>query len=168
MDIRNGHAQTVEKVLRWVDEGARRCTPLLLLSLYAHSICGQYSLVMGISAAAHCGCVHPVCIFHLHSGAVAAEGGVEGTTICDAGCGTGSLAIPLALRVGGCTSWVGPSAALAWLPACNMQRRSCSLSPQTRNCDAVSGGGLVFNPFVKKVIEASHVLPLSCLRRAQP
>lgn len=28
-----------------------------------------------------------------------AEGGVEGTTICDAGCGTGSLAIPLALRV---------------------------------------------------------------------
>lgn len=49
MDIRNGHAQTVEKVLRWVDEGARRCTPLLLLSLYAHSICGQYSLVMGIS-----------------------------------------------------------------------------------------------------------------------
>jgi magnesium-protoporphyrin O-methyltransferase len=29
----------------------------------------------------------------------AAEGGVEGTTICDAGCGTGSLSIPLALRV---------------------------------------------------------------------
>lgn len=46
MDIRNGHAQTVDKVLRWVDE----------------------------------------------------EGGVEGTTICDAGCGTGSLSIPLALR----------------------------------------------------------------------
>ncbi|KAL4433642.1 hypothetical protein ABPG75_000083 [Micractinium tetrahymenae] len=46
LDIRNGHAQTVDKVLRWLDE----------------------------------------------------EGGVEGTTICDAGCGTGSLAIPLALR----------------------------------------------------------------------
>lgn len=46
MDIRQGHAQTVEKVLRWLDE----------------------------------------------------EGGVENTTICDAGCGTGSLAIPLALR----------------------------------------------------------------------
>ncbi|KAL4450639.1 hypothetical protein ABPG77_000995 [Micractinium sp. CCAP 211/92] len=46
LDIRNGHAQTVEKVLRWLDE----------------------------------------------------EGGVQGTTICDAGCGTGSLAIPLALR----------------------------------------------------------------------
>jgi len=47
MDIRNGHAQTVEKVLRWLDE----------------------------------------------------EGGLEsGTTVCDAGCGTGSLAIPVALR----------------------------------------------------------------------
>jgi magnesium-protoporphyrin O-methyltransferase len=46
LDIRQGHAQTVEKVLRWLDE----------------------------------------------------EGGVVGTTICDAGCGTGSLAIPLALR----------------------------------------------------------------------
>ena len=29
----------------------------------------------------------------------AAEGGVVGTTICDAGCGTGSLSIPLALKV---------------------------------------------------------------------
>lgn len=29
-----------------------------------------------------------------------AEGGVEGVTVCDAGCGTGSLSIPLALRVG--------------------------------------------------------------------
>ena len=46
LDIRNGHAQTVEKVLKWVDE----------------------------------------------------EGGVENVTVCDAGCGTGSLAIPLALR----------------------------------------------------------------------
>ena len=46
MDIRLGHAQTVEKVLRWVDE----------------------------------------------------EGGVEGLTVCDAGCGTGSLAVPLALK----------------------------------------------------------------------
>lgn len=46
LDIRQGHAQTVDKVLRWVDE----------------------------------------------------EGGVEGVTVCDAGCGTGSLAIPLALR----------------------------------------------------------------------
>ena len=27
------------------------------------------------------------------------EGGIEGVTVCDAGCGTGSLAIPLALRV---------------------------------------------------------------------
>lgn len=46
LDIRQGHAQTVDKVLKWLDE----------------------------------------------------EGGVVGTTICDAGCGTGSLAIPLALR----------------------------------------------------------------------
>lgn len=46
LDIRTGHAQTVDKVLRWLDE----------------------------------------------------EGGVEGTTVCDAGCGTGSLSIPLALR----------------------------------------------------------------------
>ena len=45
-DIRLGHAQTVDKVLRWLDEGS-----------------------------------------------------VRGTTVCDAGCGTGSLAIPLALRV---------------------------------------------------------------------
>ena len=45
-DIRLGHAQTVDKVLRWLDEGSMR-----------------------------------------------------GTTVCDAGCGTGSLAIPLALRV---------------------------------------------------------------------
>lgn len=27
------------------------------------------------------------------------EGGVKGTSICDAGCGTGSLSLPLALRV---------------------------------------------------------------------
>lgn len=27
------------------------------------------------------------------------EGGVKGTTMCDAGCGTGSLSLPLALRV---------------------------------------------------------------------
>lgn len=47
LDIRQGHQQTVDKVLRWLD----------------------------------------------------AEGGVEETTVCDAGCGTGSLAIPLALRV---------------------------------------------------------------------
>eukprot|EP00877_Chromochloris_zofingiensis_P012455 jgi/Chrzof1/7463/Cz02g24270.t1_CHLM[v5.2] len=46
LDIRTGHAQTVDKVLRWVDE----------------------------------------------------EGGVQGLTVCDAGCGTGSLSIPLALR----------------------------------------------------------------------
>lgn len=46
LDIRNGHAMTVDKVLKWLDE----------------------------------------------------EGGVSGITICDAGCGTGSLAIPLALR----------------------------------------------------------------------
>lgn len=46
MDIRQGHAQTVDKVLKWVDE----------------------------------------------------EGGVKDLTVCDAGCGTGSLAVPLALR----------------------------------------------------------------------
>jgi magnesium-protoporphyrin O-methyltransferase len=46
MDIRTGHAQTVDKVLRWIDE----------------------------------------------------EGGVAGKTFCDAGCGTGSLTIPVALR----------------------------------------------------------------------
>ena len=47
LDIRQGHAQTVDKVLAWLDE----------------------------------------------------EGGVAGTSVCDCGCGTGSLAIPLALRV---------------------------------------------------------------------
>ena len=46
MDIREGHAQTVEKVLRWVDE----------------------------------------------------EGGVEGSSVVDCGCGTGLLTVPLALR----------------------------------------------------------------------
>lgn len=46
LDIRTGHAETVDKVLRWVDE----------------------------------------------------EGGTEGVTVCDCGCGTGSLAIPLAQR----------------------------------------------------------------------
>lgn len=46
MDIRTGHAQTVEKVLKWVDE----------------------------------------------------EGGVEGVTFADCGCGTGSLAVPIATR----------------------------------------------------------------------
>ncbi len=30
------------------------------------------------------------------------EGGVKGTSICDAGCGTGSLSLPLALRVETC------------------------------------------------------------------
>jgi magnesium-protoporphyrin O-methyltransferase len=45
-DIRDGHAQTVDKVLNWFDS----------------------------------------------------EGGVEGKTVCDCGCGTGSLAIPTALR----------------------------------------------------------------------
>lgn len=44
LDIRTGHAQTVEKVIGWLD------------------------------------------------------GSLEGTTVCDAGCGTGSLAIPLALK----------------------------------------------------------------------
>ena len=60
LDIRQGHAQTVDKVLRWVDE----------------------------------------------------EGGVEGVTVCDAGCGTGSLAIPLALR-GAAVSASDISAAMA-------------------------------------------------------
>jgi magnesium-protoporphyrin O-methyltransferase len=46
LDIRTGHAQTVEKVLKWLDD----------------------------------------------------EGGVKGTTFCDCGCGTGSLAVPLALK----------------------------------------------------------------------
>eukprot|EP00890_Picochlorum_soloecismus_P005386 jgi/Picsp_1/5849/NSC_03208-R1_magnesium-protoporphyrin ix methyltransferase len=46
LDIRTGHAETVEKVLKWIDE----------------------------------------------------EGGVKDVTVCDAGCGTGSLAIPLALK----------------------------------------------------------------------
>lgn len=60
LDIRQGHAQTVEKVLKWLDE----------------------------------------------------EGGVQGTTIADAGCGTGSLAIPLALR-GAAVSASDISAAMA-------------------------------------------------------
>lgn len=47
LDIRKGHAQTVEKVLSWLSES-----------------------------------------------------NLEGTSVCDAGCGTGSLAIPLALQVG--------------------------------------------------------------------
>ncbi|CAI5489258.1 unnamed protein product [Closterium sp. Naga37s-1] len=46
LDIRQGHAQTVEKVLRWLRE----------------------------------------------------EGSLDGVTVCDAGCGTGSLSIPLALE----------------------------------------------------------------------
>ena len=46
LDIRTGHAQTVDKVLNWLD----------------------------------------------------ADGGVKGTSVCDCGCGTGSLAIPVALR----------------------------------------------------------------------
>eukprot|EP00850_Spirogloea_muscicola_P013268 SM000089S23824 [mRNA] locus=s89:276576:279435:+ [translate_table: standard] len=46
LDIRTGHAQTVDKVLGWL----------------------------------------------------LADGGLQGTTICDAGCGTGSLSIPLALE----------------------------------------------------------------------
>lgn len=50
LDIRTGHAQTVEKVLGWLDE----------------------------------------------------EGGVAGTSVGDCGCGTGSLAVPLALRVRDC------------------------------------------------------------------
>jgi len=60
LDIRNGHAKTVEKVLKWLDE----------------------------------------------------EGGVSGVTVCDAGCGTGSLAIPLALR-GASVSASDISAAMA-------------------------------------------------------
>jgi len=46
LDIRQGHAQTVDKVLKWFDE----------------------------------------------------EGGLQGATVADCGCGTGSLSIPLALR----------------------------------------------------------------------
>ncbi|KAI8469849.1 MAG: magnesium protoporphyrin IX S-adenosyl methionine O-methyl transferase chloroplast precursor [Monoraphidium minutum] len=46
LDIRNGHAQTVDKVLKWFDE----------------------------------------------------EGSLEGVTVADCGCGTGSLAIPMAVR----------------------------------------------------------------------
>lgn len=60
LDIRKGHAMTVDKVLRWLDE----------------------------------------------------EGGLPGTTVCDAGCGTGSLAIPLALR-GAIVSASDISAAMA-------------------------------------------------------
>ncbi|WPT12668.1 Magnesium protoporphyrin IX methyltransferase [Picochlorum sp. SENEW3] len=60
LDIREGHAQTVEKVLKWIDE----------------------------------------------------EGGVEDVSVCDAGCGTGSLAIPLALR-GAAVSASDISAAMA-------------------------------------------------------
>eukprot|EP00887_Chlorella_sp_A99_P005877 scaffold1.g5877.t1 len=60
LDIRQGHAQTVDKVLRWLAE----------------------------------------------------EGGVRGTTVCDAGCGTGSLAIPLALA-GAAVSASDISAAMA-------------------------------------------------------
>ena len=45
LDIRKGHAQTVDKVLNWLSEGK-----------------------------------------------------LEGVSVCDAGCGTGSLAIPLALQ----------------------------------------------------------------------
>ncbi|KAF6258914.1 magnesium protoporphyrin IX S-adenosyl methionine O-methyl transferase chloroplast precursor [Scenedesmus sp. NREL 46B-D3] len=60
LDIRQGHAQTVEKVLGWLD----------------------------------------------------AEGGVAGTSVADAGCGTGSLAIPLALR-GAAVSASDISAAMA-------------------------------------------------------
>ena len=46
LDIRTGHAQTVDKVVNWLDS----------------------------------------------------DGGVKGVSVCDCGCGTGSLAIPLALR----------------------------------------------------------------------
>ncbi|KAG2445720.1 hypothetical protein HXX76_000326 [Chlamydomonas incerta] len=60
LDIRTGHAQTVDKVLRWVDE----------------------------------------------------EGGLQGATVADCGCGTGSLAIPLALR-GATVSASDISAAMA-------------------------------------------------------
>lgn len=52
LDIRTGHAQTVEKVLNWMDDY------------------GQGSN----------------------------SGRLDGITVCDAGCGTGSLSIPLALR----------------------------------------------------------------------
>jgi magnesium-protoporphyrin O-methyltransferase len=52
LDIRKGHAQTVGKVLAWVDADA----------------------------------------------AADASAGVAGRTVCDAGCGTGSLTIPLAQR----------------------------------------------------------------------
>lgn len=60
LDIRQGHAQTVEKVLGWLDT----------------------------------------------------EGGLAGTSVADAGCGTGSLAIPLALR-GAAVSASDISAAMA-------------------------------------------------------
>jgi magnesium-protoporphyrin O-methyltransferase len=60
LDIRKGHAQTVDKVLGWVDQA----------------------------------------------------GGVAGLSVCDAGCGTGSLAIPLALR-GAAVSASDISAAMA-------------------------------------------------------
>lgn len=67
LDIRKGHAQTVEKVLKWVDE----------------------------------------------------EGGLEGTTVCDAGCGTGE-------------GWAaGGGAAAPWALACCCAGplNSCKVSP---------------------------------------
>ena len=89
LDIRQGHAQTVDKVLKWVDE----------------------------------------------------EGGVEGVTVCDAGCGTGSLAIPLALR-GAAVSASDISAAMAG-------------EAERRFAAAVAGGAKA--PTVAPVFEAKDL-----------
>ncbi len=51
------------------------------------------------------------------------EGGVKGTSICDAGCGTGSLSLPLALRVRDLLT----SHSLLMHCCCHSMRHSCCI-----------------------------------------
>ena len=80
MDIREGHRVTVDKVLNYWQK-SYECVD--------NHACMQVQMDI---REGHAVTVDKVLNW------LAEEGGVKGVSVCDAGCGTGSLSIPLALQ----------------------------------------------------------------------
>ncbi len=90
LDIRKGHAQTVDRVLGWLDLLDAACFSFSPPNTFV--LCTLQQVQLDIRTG-HAQTVEKVL------GWLDEEGGIKGTTVCDCGCGTGSLAVPLALRV---------------------------------------------------------------------